>query len=258
MPTWETLDQLLQSFAPQHRERLLAHAGKYDELLNKLPKAANLATNKFRRTEGILALNGASGAGQSYVMDRVERLLHERSRVLPRIYLLGTRPPRPGEGHKKPYIFVTEVDGRYKDIHNPAATYDPSDIYYFYQSRPGAANAILLADAKAARERTMYLETVIPTLLHIKTTKIGDIPPWADSMQILYLAAPSGSEWIARLLNREPSRLKEEGFQTQIMGRTESSLADMQLAAEARIPCVINRYGQADQAAQEILAAWGL
>ena len=258
MSTSESIDHLLQVFAPQRRETLFAQIEKYDELLSNLPEAAKLVSNEPKRTTGILALNGASGAGQSFVMAQVERLLRERSLVLGRIYLLATRPPRPGEGHKNPYIFVKEVQGGFQDIHNPTMICDHSDIYYFYQSRPGAANAILLADVQAAMENIMYLETVIPALLHIKSTEIAGIPPWGDNLQIVYLAAPSGSEWVFRLLNREPSRLEEEKFQTQILGRTKSSISDMQLAVENRIPCVINRHGQADQAAQEILTAWGL
>jgi hypothetical protein len=258
MFTPENINHLLEVFAPQHRETLLAQTKKYDELLSKLPEAAKLVTDKPKRTTGILALNGASGAGQSFVMAEVERLLRERSLVLPRMYLLATRPPRPGEGHKNPYIFTKKVQGGFQDIHNPTVTYGHSDIYYFYQSRPGAANAILLADVRAAMENIMYLETVIPTLLHIKTTQIAEIPPWGDDLQIIYLAAPSGFEWVFRLLNREPSRLKEEKFQIQILGRTKSSISDMQLAVENRIPCVVNRHGQANQAAQEILTAWGL
>ncbi len=257
MFTSENISHLLEVFVPQQRETLLAQAKKYDELLDKLPEAARFVTSKPKRTMGILALNGASGAGQSYVMSAVEKLLRERALVLPRIYLLATRPPRPEEGYKNPYIFVREVEEGFQDIYNPTVIYRYSDIYYSYQSRPGAANAILLADVQAAMVKIMYLETVIPALLHIKTTRIANIPPWGENLQIVYLVAPSGFEWLYRLLNREPSRLKEERFRDQILGRVNSSIGDMQLAVENGILCVINRYGKADQAAQEILTAWG-
>lgn len=68
MSTSESIDHLLQVFAPQHRETLFAQIAKYDELLNRLPEAAKLVSNEPKRTTGILALNGASGAGQSFVM----------------------------------------------------------------------------------------------------------------------------------------------------------------------------------------------
>jgi hypothetical protein len=32
----------------------------------------------------------------------------------------------------------------------------------------------------------------------------------------------------------------------------------MELAAEEGVQCVLNHYGKADQAAREILAAWGI
>lgn len=258
MATSEELDQLLQAFSPRRQETLRAQIEAYDELLDQLPAAADFAADQPRREWGILALNGASGAGQSYVMARVETLLRQRSLTLPRIYLLATRAPRPGEGHKNPYIFVREVEDGFQDIHNPSVTYTESDIYYFYQSRPGAGNGILLSDAQAALEHVMYLETVIPTLLHIQETDIAGIPAWGENLRIVYLAAPSGTEWVFRLLNREPSRLEEEAYRTKIVGRVTSSVSDMQLAAENEIPCVLNRHNQAERAAQEILAAWGL
>ena len=133
-----------------------------------------------------------------------------------------------------------------------------ADIYYRYQSRPGADNAILLADMKSAQEKVMYLETVIPTLLHLQENELSGIPAWGDKMKIIYLAAPSGNEWVYRLLNREPSRLVEEKFRATILGRLSSSLSDMEIAAEKKIPCVLNHYGRAEQAAQEILKYWGV
>lgn len=258
MATSEELDQLLQAFSPQHQETLCAQIEAYDELLDELPAASDLAADRPKREWGILALNGASGAGQSYVMARVETLLRQRSLTLPRIYLLATRAPRPGEGHKNPYIFVREVEGGFQDIHNPSVIYTDSDIYYFYQSRPGAGNGILLSDARAALEHVMYLETVIPTLLHIQETDIAGIPAWGENLRIVYLAAPSGSEWVFRLLNREPSKLEEKAYRTKIVGRVTSSVSDMQLAAENQVPCVLNHHNQAERAAREILAAWGL
>jgi hypothetical protein len=153
---------------------------------------------------------------------------------------------------------VEETAEGFRDIHNPAVTYSQEDIYYSYQSRPGASNAILLADAQAALEKMLYLETVIPALLHIKTNTIKGIPAWGDNLKILYLAVPDGTEWVYRLVNREPERLKEETFQLQILGRIESSISDMKIALENDIPFIYNHYGKAEQAAAEILSAWGL
>lgn len=257
MASTEEITQLLEAFPQEDREKVFTQAKKYDELLEKLPKAADINRTKKKIRAGILALNGASGAGQSYVMARVERLLTKQSLSLPRIYLLGTRSPRPSEGHKDPYIFVEETPEGYKDTHNNTL-YAHNDIYYRYQSRPGADNAILLADMKSAQENVMYLETVIPTLLHLRDTEISGIPALGNNLKIIYLAAPTGNEWVFRLLNREPSRLIEEKFQQTILGRLSSSLDDMQLAAEKQITCVLNHYGRAEEAAQEILTAWGL
>jgi hypothetical protein len=250
--------QLLQAFAAPERHTIRAQAGLYDALLDKLPKAAGSATHASKKTSGILALNGASGAGQSYVMSEVEDLLRERLIDLPRMRLLATRPPRGDESNRNPYIFVEEIDGSYRDIHNPTVHFDPSEIYYFYESRPGAANAILLADAQAAIETVMYLETVVPTLLHIKHNAVGSIPAWGDSLKVVYLASPSGSEWISRLLGREPSKLADEDFRARILGRIESSLSDMALAADNGLPCVISQHGRVDEAAEQIMKAWGL
>ncbi|MGC9358537.1 MAG: hypothetical protein ACP5GX_11750 [Anaerolineae bacterium] len=258
MYTRDHLDELLQAFPADERDKLLAQAEEYNRLLHAFPKVEDIDAERPRRAMGILALNGASGAGQSYVMERVERFLRERSLELPRIYLLATREPRPGEGHKNPYVFVREVKEGYQDIHHPEVIYSPTDIYYEYESRPGASNAILLEDIRSALEQVMYLETVIPALLHIKTTAISDIPAWEDDLQIVYLAAPDGYEWVYRLVNREPERLEEEAFRARILGRTTSSLSDMEIAVENEIPCVLNHYNQAEQAAKEILFAWGL
>ena len=258
MPTTADLAPLIQEFTPAHREAILEQSKMYDDLLIKASKPKQHTSSKISRKAGILALNGASGAGQSYVMKRVETLLQENNLELPRIYLLGTRAPRPDEGHKNPYIFVEETAEGFRDIHYPSATYSQSDIYYSYQSRPGAANAILLSDAQTAMGKMLYLETVIPTLLHIKNNTIGGIPPWGDNLKILYLAVPDGVEWVYRLLNREPDRLKEESFQSQILGRIESSISDMKIAVESEIPFIFNQHGKAEQAAQEILSAWGL
>jgi len=146
----------------------------------------------------------------------------------------------------------------FQDIHNLDIFYTHADIYYRYQSRPGADNAILLADMQLAQEKVMYLETVIPTLLHLKENEIAGIPAWGDNLKIIYLSAPSGYEWVYRLLNREPSRLVEDKFRVTIMGRFSSSLSDMAIAVEHKIPCVLNHYGLAEQAAQEILDYWGV
>ncbi|MEA3309322.1 MAG: hypothetical protein U9Q70_07410 [Chloroflexota bacterium] len=258
MSTGEKLSTLIAEFAPANQATLRAQIEQYDELLGRLPVATRLAGEVSQRRAGILALNGASGAGQSYVMARVQKLLEEREIALPRIYLLATRPPRPGEGYQDPYIFVKEIAEGFQDIYHPAVTYSRAELYYCYQSRPGAANAILLADMQAAQKKIMYLETVVPTLLHIKQTEIAGIPPWGDDLQILYLVVPTGSEWVFRLLNREPGKLQGAPFQAQILGRTGSSLEDMQIAVANQIPVIFNRYNQAEQAAEEILAAWGL
>ncbi len=184
--------------------------------------------------------------------------MRERGIELPRIFLLGTRSPRPGEGHKDPYIFVEPVDGGFTDVHNTDVSYSDSDIYYSYESRPGADNSILLSDARSAQEKVMYLETVIPTLLHIQSTSLMGIPAWGDRLCIVYLAVPSGDEWLSRLLNREPDRLTDQQFRRGIVGRTKSSIADMEVAAEQNVQCVLNHYGEADKAAADILAVWGL
>jgi hypothetical protein len=254
----EEFDQLVQSFDPGEQETFKRQATQYDTFLRQLPEAATFYDDLSLSGTGILALNGASGAGQSFVMDEVERLLKEKNLTLPRIYLLATRPPRPNEGDRNPYIFVEENGAGYRDIYTPSATYSPANIYYFYQSRPGASNAILLADMEAAREKKMYLETVVPTLLHIKTTAIDGLPAWGDLMRIVYLAAPDGIEWIFRLLQRQPEKLSDPSYRRQVLGRTGSSLDDMKLAAENTIPVVLNRWGKADQAAREIIAAWGI
>jgi len=257
MTTVNEITPLLSSFSKAEGEKILAQAKEYDALLAKLPKVADLAGRQKKITCGILALNGASGAGQSYVMKRVQKLLNKREITLPRIYLLATRAPRPDEGHKNPYIFVEEKEDGFQDIHNDVF-YKDDEIAYRYQSRPGADNAILLADLQTAQEKVMYLETVIPTLLYLKENEIAGIPAWGDKLKIIYLAAPSGHEWVFRLLNREPERLVEEKFRNIIMGRLSSSLEDMEIAAEKEATCVLNHYGKAEEAAQEILTAWGL
>ncbi|NQU31307.1 MAG: hypothetical protein HQ525_11630 [Anaerolineae bacterium] len=258
MTTLKEILPLLQEFSEEEKGKILSQTEQYDGLLAKLPTAAELGGAEEKIEAGILALNGASGAGQSYVIKRVEKLLSEKSLTLPRIYLLGTRSPRPDEGHKNPYIFAQEVTDGFQDIHNLDFFYPHTEIYYRYQSRPGADNAILLADVQAARKKIMYLETVIPTLLYLRENEISGIPPWRDKLKIVYLAAPSGNEWVFRLLNREPERLGEEKYRGTLLGRFSSSLEDMQLAAEHKITCVLNHYGLAEQAAQEILAAWGI
>ena len=257
MHNLDDIAPLVRSFGSDDREILNAHVKKYDQLLKKLMDDSSSVHNITKKQSGILALNGASGAGQSYVLERVEILLKKRSIVLPRIYLLATRSPRPGEGHKNPYIFVKEVEHGFQDIYHPEIIYHQNNIYYYYQSRPGAANAIIYDDIWVAMEKTMYLETVIPTLLHIQTTQIGDVPAWSDNLNIVYLATPSGQEWLYRLLNREPSKLDNEEYQATIMGRVESSIGDMEQAAEHKIPTVLNWHEKGEQAAQEILSIWG-
>jgi hypothetical protein len=59
-------------------------------------------------------------------------------------------------------------------------------------------------------------------------------------------------------VNREPGKLGDARFRETLLGRTASSLADMELAAKEGVPCVLNHHGKADQAAKEILAAWGI
>jgi len=254
----EELAPLLQLFTAEDRETLYAQVEVYDALLPELLDRPSTTKESAEITSGILALNGASGAGQSYVLERVETQLKKRSIELPRIYLLATRSPRPGEGHKEPYIFVTKTDAGYRDIHHPEVMYSQDDIYYSYQSRPGAANAILMADVRAAMKKTMYLETVIPTLLHIKTNRIGEVPAWGEKLKIVYLATPSGQEWLYRLLNREPTKLESEEWRAAIMGRVNSSIGDMEQAVEYKVHTVLNWHGKGEQAAREILSIWGL
>jgi len=254
----EDITPLLRSFAADDSDTLQIQMKRYDELLSQLVTDASSVTDNTAKTSGILALNGASGSGQSYVLERVETLLQQRAIVLPRIYLLATRPPRPGEGHKTPYIFDKETEAGFQDIHHPEVIYQQDEIYYYYQSRPGAANAILLADMRTAMKKVMYLETVIPTLLHLKTTQNGEIPPWGERLTIVYLATPSGQEWLYRLLDREAAKLENEDYRATIMGRVESSIADMEQAVAHKVPTVLNWYGQGEQAAQEILSIWGI
>lgn len=257
MHNLEDIAPLVRPFVSDDRETLYAQVKKYDELLSELLDSAKSVNDVTEKTSGILALNGASGAGQSYVLERVETLLKNRSIVLPRIYLLATRSPRTGEGHKEPYIFVKKTEAGFQDIYHPEVIYRQDEIYYYYQSRPGAANAILFDDVRAAMEKTMYLETVIPTLLHIKTTRIGEVPPWGEKLKIVYLATPSGQEWLCRLLNREPSKLESEEYRATIMGRVESSIGDMEQAVEHKVLTVLNWHEKGEQAAQEILSIWG-
>ena len=253
----QDITPLMQSFTSEDREILSAQVKKYDQLLSELLASPSTINHHANNPSGILALNGASGAGQSYVLQRVEILLKKRSILLPRIYLLGTRSPRPGEGHKNPYIFVKENESGFQDIFHPEVIYHQKDIYYYYQSRPGAANAIIFDDIWTAMDKRMYLETVIPTLLHIKTTQIGKVPPWGERLSIVYLATPSGQEWLFRLLNRESSKLDNKKYQATIMGRVESSIGDMKQAAEHKVPTVLNWYQKGEQAAAEILSFWG-
>ncbi len=257
MNNLEDIAPLIRPFVSADRETLYAQVKKYDDLLRELLDSARSVHSVTQKTNGIRALNGASGAGQSYVLERVETLLKKRSIVLPRIYLLATRSPRPGEGHKDPYIFVKETDAGFRDIFHPEVIYRQDEIYYYYQSRPGAANAILIDDVRAAMKKTMYLETVIPTLLHIKTTRIGEVPPWGENLKIVYLATPSGQEWLGRLLNREPLKLENEKWRAAIMGRVESSIGDMEQAVEYKVQTVLNWHEKGEQAAQEILSIWG-
>ena len=254
----EELTPLLQLFTAEDRETLYAQVEVYDALLRELLENARATDDNTEQTNGILALNGASGAGQSYVLERVETLLKKRSIELPRIYLLATRSPRPGEGHKEPYIFVKNTDAGFQDIHHPEVMYSQDEIYYYYQSRPGAANAILMDDVRAAMKKPMYLETVIPTLLHIKTTRIGELPPWGEKLKIVYLATPSGQEWLSRLLNREPSKLESEEWRAAIIGPINSSIGDMEQAVEYKVHTVLNWHEKGEQAAREILSIWGL
>jgi len=205
----EELTPLIQPFAADDRDTLNAQVEVYNALLRELLDRPSTTKESAEITSGILALNGASGAGQSYV-------------------------------------------------HYPEVMYSQDEIYYYYQSRPGAANAILMDDVRAAMNKPMYLETVIPTLLHIKTTRIGEVPAWGHKLKIVYLATPSGQEWLYRLLNREPSKLESEEWRAAIMGRVNSSIGDMEQAVEYKVQTVLNWHGKGEQAAREILTIWGL
>ncbi len=251
----DKLTALLAYFPVEERATLRESAAVYDAYLRKLPPATPRSGGE---PWGILALNGASGAGQSFVIAYVRRLLAARGITLPRIYLLATREPRPGEGDRNPYIFVEEVEDGFRDRFHPERLYRREEIYYAYVSRPGAANAILLEDVRRALREKMYLETVIPTLLHIRKTAIRGIPAWGEHLTIIYLAVPSGREWLYRLLQREPERLQEPAFRAGLLGRVRSSLEDMALAVREAIPAVFNRWGEGEKAAHDLLRAWGL
>ncbi len=75
----EEFDQLVQSFDPAEQETLRVQAAQYDSFLRQLLAAATFYDDLPLSGTGILALNGASGAGQSFVMDEVELLLQERT-----------------------------------------------------------------------------------------------------------------------------------------------------------------------------------
>ena len=84
------------------------------------------------------------------------------------------------------------------------------------------------------------------------------IPAWGDKLKIVYLAVPSGEEWLDRLLGRTRSELKSEKYRDEIMKRVESSIADMEEALKHKVPTVLNEHGKGDQAAKAILSIWGL
>ncbi len=92
----------------------------------------------------------------------------------------------------------------------------------------------------------------------MRSKGLAGIPAWCDNLRIVYLAAPSGKEWLSRLVNREPDKLGDARFRETLLGRTASSIVDMELAAQEGVLCVLNHHGKADQAAREILAAWGI
>jgi len=63
----EELTPLMKPFTAADRDTLKAQVEVYDALLRELLDRPSTTKESAEITSGILALNGASGAGQSYV-----------------------------------------------------------------------------------------------------------------------------------------------------------------------------------------------
>lgn len=230
----------------------------YDSLLSKLNIIEDYSEseNKHLR-KGIIALNGTSGVGQSFVMKFIKKELENRNIVFDRIYLLATREPRSNESHKDPYIFTEKTNKGYSCIHTQNEFLN-DDIYYEYESRPGAFNAILKEDIRKANNNLLYLETVIPTLFKMKSENINGIYPLKEDLKIVYLAADSGKEWIYRLVAREPDKIEDENFRNKITGRINSSLEDMKIAEKEKIPTAVHILDYGHITAKKVLKGWNI
>lgn len=237
---------------------LFDSANKYDELLDSLNLINDFGTElKQGFDKGIIALNGTSGVGQSYVMKFIEQELKNKGVSFDRIYLLATRAPRSNEGHKDPYIFVNKQDNLYKCIFS-GESFSKDDVYLEYESRPGAHNVILKADLEKSKDNLMYLETVIPTLLKMQNESINGFDALGNNLKIAYLAADSGKEWLYRLVAREPDKISDESFRNKLIGRVDSSLKDMYVASENQIPSVVHVLDHGPDTAKKVLTAWNI
>ncbi len=240
-------------------KNLYEHSSKYNKLLTNMNIVSKIGNynDKNSELEGIIALNGASGVGQSYVMKFIRDELDSNNIDFERIYLLGMRDKREGEGHKDPYIFVDKIKNSFK-CRDTNKVYHPKDIYYEYESRPNASNVILKKDIKKADNKLMYLETVIPTLLKMKYESLSGFSPLEDKLNVVYLTAESGEEWLTRLAAREPDKLNNNDYKNKLIGRIKSSLNDMEIVSEKNIPSVVNEYKKGRETAKKALTAWGI
>ncbi len=237
---------------------LFDSARKYDELLNSLNLVSEYGVDLKQGVDrGIIALNGTSGVGQSFVMRFIVEELKNKGVSFDRFCLLATRNPRSNEGDGDPYIFVNKKGDSYKCIFSEK-TFSDEDIYLEYESRPGAYNAILKSDLKKSGDKLMYLETVVPTLFKMKNESIAGFNPLGDNLKIAYLAADSGKEWLYRLVAREPDKISDKGFRDKLVGRVDSSLKDMYVASKEQIPSVVHVLDKGDITAKKVLAAWNI
>ena len=237
---------------------LFDSAQKYDELLTSLNRVDNFGDElKQGFNHGIIALNGTSGVGQSFVMKFIKEELKNKGVSFDRIYLLATRTPRSNEGDRDPYIFVNKKDNSYECIFS-GKTFSKGDVYLEYESRPGAFNAILMSDLEKSKNNLMYLETVIPTLLKMKNESFNGFDALGDDLRIAYLAADSGKEWLYRLVAREPDKISDENFRNKLIGRVDSSLKDMYVASKEQIPSVVHVLDNGHITAKKVLTAWNI
>lgn len=235
----------------------------YSSMYNKLLSNMNVidTIGEYNKSnselEGVIALNGASGVGQSYVMKYIRDELDSNNIDFERIYLLGMRDKREGEGYKDPYIFVNKEDDKFI-CRDKGKVYTRDDIYFEYESRPNASNVILKKDIKKADNQLMYLETVIPTLLKMKYESLSGLSPLEDKLNVVYLTAESGEEWLTRLAAREPDQISDESYKNKLIGRIKSSLDDMKIVSDEKIPSVVNEYMKGKETAKKALTAWGI